>query len=63
MAEEKIKIDQTKCVGCGKCFEICPDCFTLNQESGKAEVKSETNLACAMNASDECPVNAIFVAE
>jgi ferredoxin len=57
-----IKIDQEKCVGCGRCTEICSDIFRLNQE-GKAEVISQENVECAKNAADQCPMEAIFVEE
>lgn len=57
-----IKIDQDKCVGCGRCTEICSDVFQLSAE-GKAEVISKKNLECAMKASDECPVGAIQIDE
>jgi len=63
MNEEKITIDLNKCVGCGKCTEICPKCFSLNQETGKAEVLNHDDLDCALKASDGCPVGAIIVAE
>jgi ferredoxin len=57
-----IKVDQKKCVGCGRCTEICPDTFRLNTE-GKSEVLSQNNKDCALKAADGCPVNAIFVDE
>lgn len=57
-----IKVDQEKCVGCGRCTEICPDIFRLNQE-GKAEVISQDNVECSKNAADQCPMEAIFVEE
>ncbi len=57
-----IKIDEQKCVGCGRCTEICPEIFKLN-EKGKAEVIEEGDKECAIRASDECPTEAIFVEE
>lgn len=28
-----VKIDYKRCIGCGKCYEICPmDVFTLDKE-------------------------------
>jgi ferredoxin len=57
-----IKIDQDKCIGCGRCTEICPDVFRLN-EAGKSEVIAARNLPCALQAADQCPVEAIFVSE
>ena len=56
-----IKINKEKCIGCGRCTEICPKTFSLTQE-GKAEVIGN-NKDCALKASDQCPVGAIFVEE
>jgi len=58
----KIKIDQNKCVGCGRCTEICPETFRLGAE-GKAEVIQDSDLVCAGKASDNCPMGAIEVEE
>ena len=57
-----IRIDKKKCVGCGRCAEICPHLFRLNNE-GKAEVVSQKDLPCASRAADDCIVEAIFVEE
>jgi ferredoxin len=56
-----IKVDQNKCIGCGRCTEVCPDTFRLNAE-GKSEVIGE-NKECALSAADQCPVEAIYVEE
>lgn len=56
-----IKVDHNKCIGCGRCTEVCPDTFSLNAE-GKSEVIG-SNKECAMNAADQCPVEAIYVEE
>ena len=58
----KITVDQDKCIGCGRCSEICPSTFRLNA-NGKSEVISKEKSDCAMQAADECPVEAIFVEE
>ena len=58
----KITVDQNKCIGCGRCSEICANTFRLNA-SGKSEVISQEKSDCAMQAADECPVEAIFVEE
>ncbi len=56
-----IKVDHNKCIGCGRCTEVCPDTFRLNAE-GKSEVIGE-NKECALSAADQCPVEAIYVEE
>ena len=57
-----ININKDKCIGCGRCTELCPNTFKLNNE-GKSEVISKNDLNCAMKASDQCPVEAIMVNE
>lgn len=57
-----IKIDKEKCIGCGRCTEICPDTFKLSNQ-GYSEVISTEDINCALKASDECPVEAIMVNE
>jgi ferredoxin len=57
-----IYIDQERCIGCGRCTEICPDVFKLNN-AGKSTVISKENLDCAKKASDQCPMEAIKIEE
>lgn len=71
----KIKIDQERCVGCGRCTETCPSVFKLNEE-GKATVLNDKVEECDLEpkgekcavvsesikkAADECIVEAIDV--
>ena len=55
-----IKVDHERCVGCGRCTEICPDVFKLN-ENMKSDVVAQDNFECAKKAADECPQEAITV--
>jgi ferredoxin len=57
----QIKVDRDKCIGCGRCTEVCPDTFKLD-EMGKSTVTG-ANHDCALSAADQCPVEAIFVEE
>lgn len=50
-----IKIDKAKCIGCGLCASICSASFEM--KDGKAIVKKKS--ACAKEAADSCPVDAI----
>lgn len=55
-----LNLDSKKCVGCGRCLEVCPhQVFIL--ESGKARIQNKDNCmecgACARN----CPVEAVSV--
>jgi len=71
----KIQINQERCVGCGRCTEMCPSVFKLNEE-GKAIVVKEridecedspAGEKCAVvseavkKAADECIVEAIDI--
>jgi len=49
-----------KCIGCGRCVEVCPH-GVFDSDEGKAKIKDRDSCmecgACALN----CPVNAIQV--
>lgn len=55
-----IKVDQDTCIGCGMCVNMCPKVFKMNS-SGKSEVIGTTDVDCARNAANSCPVEAITV--
>jgi ferredoxin len=56
----KVKLDKSKCIGCGACEAICPITFEL--KDGKAIVKKQPNkITCEQDAADSCPVQAIKV--
>ncbi len=62
---KKVRIDEDECIGCESCVEICPDVFTFNDDTDKAEVIDE-NLAeegCVDEAVASCPAECIFVDE
>lgn len=55
-----LELDPDKCIGCGKCLEVCPhNVFKL--DSGKVQIQSRDNCmecgACVRN----CPVQAVSV--
>ncbi|PJB80877.1 MAG: ferredoxin [Acidobacteria bacterium CG_4_9_14_3_um_filter_49_7] len=55
-----LKLDQDKCIGCGRCVEVCPHrVFRLNDR--KADIVQHQKCmecgACALN----CPVEVISV--
>lgn len=71
----KIKIDQERCVACGRCTEICPSVFELNSD-GKIDIinskieeceKEPAGEECAIvseavkKAADECIMEAIDI--
>ena len=61
----KATVDASLCVGCGLCTEICPDIFIM--ENDKAAVKADPVTPRAItdcrDAKEQCPVNAISIAE
>ena len=57
----KFKVDQDACVGCGACEGACPDVFGLVDDKSQvkvAPVPAESE-ACALEAEEGCPVQAI----
>jgi ferredoxin len=56
----KITVDQEKCIGCGACAAACEKVFEMKDGKSNAKV-SETKEACAKEAADICPVQAIKV--
>jgi ferredoxin len=57
-----IHIDQERCIGCGRCTEMCPDVFKLDR-NGKSSIISKKNMECAKKASDQCLMEAIKIEE
>ena len=64
----KIRIDKTKCYGCGSCMAILPEIFETDNSDGLAKVKDEfinleiddPELIKKINiAVDSCPNGAI----
>ena len=56
----KLKIDKKKCIGCGACVVCCPDVFEMKGEKASLKTAS-TDIPCAKQAADNCPVKAILV--
>ena len=55
-------VDQETCIGCGRCEEICPAVFHLNDVTSKSEVIDEEAcefVGCCEAAEENCPVDAI----
>ncbi|MHC1770723.1 MAG: ferredoxin [Flexilinea sp.] len=61
----KAKVDQSTCIGCGLCTEICPEVFRMG-DNGLAEAYQDysSDLSKSVNeAVESCPVSAISVEE
>lgn len=37
---DKLAVDQNKCIGCGRCARVAPDNFEMNSQIRKAQIKS-----------------------
>ena len=56
-----VKVDASKCVGCGLCEQMCPDVFKVD-DSGIAKVLKQACGSCDLNdLASQCPVEAIEV--
>lgn len=58
---EIIVIDQEECLGCEVCVEICPQCFEMDEDQGKAVVKdgADADEECVEEAIASCPAECI----
>lgn len=60
----KAAVDRETCIGCGNCEAVCPGVFKLHDD-GKStvivEVVPQEFEACAKEAAEQCPVNAITI--
>ena len=56
-----IEVDREKCIGCGYCVSVCPEVFDLDKD-GKCRIKDKNSKkACAKEAAEGCPVEAIKI--
>lgn len=53
-----VKVDKSKCIGCGACVAICPEMFAIGSD-GKSFVKNPKGKCNIQAAIDGCPVGAI----
>lgn len=61
-----ITVDQNACIGCGRCEEICPAVFHLDESIGKTVVidaEACEFVGCCEAAEENCPVEAIHIAD
>jgi ferredoxin len=58
----KVLIDEDKCIGCGTCEAMCPECFKMN--GNLAEVTAQSCDKCYVkDVAESCPVDAIIIQE
>lgn len=54
-----IEVSQSRCVGCGRCAEVCPGTLLRLNRAGKAEIRFPQNCWGCASCVKECPVQAI----
>lgn len=58
----KVRVDETKCIGCGTCASLCDKCFEV--VGGVSRVKEPNCESCDLKeVAGACPVEAIIVGE
>jgi len=56
----EMTIKEKGCRGCRLCLDVCPtECFSFNEESGKAEVAQLANCIGCLSCDYICPSGAI----
>ena len=54
-----VSIDREKCIGCGKCRDVCPGSLLKADESSKAYIKYPKDCWGCCSCIKECKVDAI----
>ena len=54
-----IKIDQSKCIGCGRCHDVCPGTLIKLNENRRAYIKYPKDCWGCTSCLKECPAHAI----
>jgi ferredoxin len=58
---EKLLINESECIGCDLCVELCPDLFSVGKFVPNIIDKDVTNIQCAKDVVGFCPTNAISI--
>ncbi|MCK5288623.1 MAG: ferredoxin [Candidatus Omnitrophica bacterium] len=57
----KITIDESACVSCGLCANLCPEVFEMNAEGIAIVLSNESETCDIKDIASQCPVDAIVV--
>lgn len=63
---EKLKVNKSKCIGCGMCIGQNPDYFTFDDDGQSKVIKEEVKAEDKNNilqSIDMCPTEAIVIEE
>ena len=58
---KKVIIDKDKCIGCGACVSIAPDCFDFDDQGLSELVKEDATNEEVIDAIESCPTEAIYI--
>jgi ferredoxin len=56
-----VSVDQSLCIGCGICMDMCPEVFQTTEDGKAQSVGNECELHSLEEVADACPVEAINV--
>jgi len=57
-----VNIENEKCSGCKRCYEVCPlDIYAWNEELKRPVVEYEEECQMCFVCQEECPVDAIHI--
>jgi len=54
-------VDQELCIGCGICYDMCPEVFTMTEEGKAQAVKTECAVHNLEEVANACPTEAINI--
>ncbi|MCU0641060.1 MAG: ferredoxin [Candidatus Margulisbacteria bacterium] len=56
-----VTVDQSLCIGCGVCVDMCPEVFVMTADGKASTVKSECDQHNMEEIAQACPTEAIAV--